>query len=43
MWEKYIQDFGRESCTKEEDRLANLNLDGRITLVEMLKKQGGRV
>jgi hypothetical protein len=23
--------------------LANLNLDGRITLVEMLKKQGGRV
>jgi len=38
MREKYIQGFGRESCTKEEDRLKNLNLDGRITLVEMLKK-----
>jgi hypothetical protein len=38
MWEKYIKGFGRESCTKEEDRLENLNLDGRITSVEMLKK-----
>jgi hypothetical protein len=35
---KYIQRFDRESCTKEEARLENLNLDGRITLVEMLKK-----
>jgi len=38
MWQKYIQGFGRESCTKEEDRLENLNIDGTITLVEMLKK-----
>ena len=38
MWEKYMQGFGRECCAKEEDSLENLNLGGRITLVEMLKK-----
>jgi len=38
MWEKYMQGFGRECCAKEEDSLENLNLGGRIILVEMLKK-----
>jgi hypothetical protein len=38
MWEKYTQGFVRESCTKEEERFVNLNLDVRIALVEMLKK-----
>jgi hypothetical protein len=38
MWEKYTQGFGSIYYTKEDVSLENLNLDGRITLVEMLKK-----